>query len=144
MIMKSPLDLLLVEDSEDDAFLVVRELTRGGFDVHHERVESEGDMSRALDTKKWDIVICDYSMPQFTGAAALELLKSKGLDIPFIYVSGTIGEESAVEAMKVGANDYIMKGNLKRLLPAIERELREARVRRERKKAEEALRATEA
>jgi two-component system cell cycle sensor histidine kinase/response regulator CckA len=136
--MDRPLHLLIVEDSEDDTLLLVRELERGGYKVTFKRVDTPGALHAALDHQVWDIVISDYSMPHFSGTAALKLLKEKGLDVPFIFVSGTIGEDTAVAAMKGGAHDYIMKGNLRRLLPAVERELGEAKMRRERRRAEEA------
>ena len=136
--MDRSLRLLIVEDSEDDTLLLVRELERGGYKVTFERVETPETLHAALDRQPWDIVISDYSMPHFSGTAALKLLKEKGLDVPFIFVSGTIGEDTAVAAMKGGAHDYIMKGNLRRLLPAVERELGEAKMRRERRRAEEA------
>ena len=133
------LRLLLVEDQPDDEELVIRELRRGGFDVAHERVQTDAAMTAALARESWDIVLSDFSMPQFTGPAALALLRASGLDIPFIIVSGTVGEEAAVEAMKSGANDYVFKGSLGRLCPAIERELREAAMRVERRKMQEQL-----
>jgi len=142
--MGVPLRLLLVEDSENDAMLLVRELTRAGFELVVERVETAHAMQAALDRQPWDIVLGDYSMPQFGGAAALALLRERGLDVPFIIVSGTIGEERAVAAMKAGASDYVPKDKLKRLVPVIERELREAAGRRERLRAEAALREAEA
>ncbi len=142
--MGVPLRLLLVEDSENDALLLVRELTRAGFEPVVERVETAVAMQAALDRQGWDIVLGDYSMPQFGGAAALALLRERGLDVPFIIVSGTIGEERAVAAMKAGASDYVPKDKLKRLVPVIERELREAAGRRERRRAEAALREAEA
>ena len=135
--MSQALRVLIVEDSEDDALLLVRALRRAGYDVVHERVDTAEDMMAALARQGWDIVVSDYSMPNFTGTGALALLKKSGLDIPFIFVSGTIGEDTAVAAMKAGAQDYIMKGNLTRLTPAIEREVGESRVRRERRRAEE-------
>ncbi len=138
--MGIPSRVLIVEDSEDDALLLVRELQRGGYDVSFERVETAGAMTAALDNRQWDIVLADHTMPHFSGYDALRLLKKKDLDLPFIFVSGTIGEDTAVAAMKEGAHDYILKGNLKRLIPAVERELREAEVRRERRRAEEELR----
>jgi PAS domain S-box-containing protein len=134
-----PLRVLIVEDSEDDAILVVHELQRGGYDLTFERVDTAIDMKTALEQQAWDVVIADYKMPQFDGLAALKLFQEQGLDLPFILVSGTIGEEIAVGAMKAGAHDYVMKDNLTRLLPAVERELREAQVRRERKQAERQL-----
>ena len=133
----APLRVLIVEDSEDDALLLVRTLRRGGYDLTFERVETAAAMKAALDQQTWDVVISDYSMPHFSGLAALTLLKESKLGLPFIILSGAIGEETAVGAMKAGAHDYIMKGNLARLIPAIERELQDAEVRRERKALEE-------
>lgn len=138
--MSKPLRLLIVEDSEDDALLLVRELRRAAYDVGFERVDTPEAMTSALAGRTWDLVIADYSMPHFNGIEAMELLQKSELDIPFIFVSGAVGENTAVAAMKSGAHDYVMKGNLRRLVPAIERELREAEVRRERKRAEEELR----
>jgi PAS domain S-box-containing protein len=137
--MGIPLKILLIEDSEGDAILSLRELKLGGYDPVHRRVETAEDMQAAITERPWDIVISDFIMPQFSGLAALELLKQSGLDIPFIIVSGKIGEDTAVEAMKAGAHDYILKGNLPRLVPAVERELREAETRTARRAAEEEL-----
>jgi two-component system, cell cycle sensor histidine kinase and response regulator CckA len=134
--MGIPLRVLMVEDSEDDATLLLRELRLGGYDATFERVDTPTAMSAAIDGKQWDLVICDYSMPNFSGAAALKLLRGKGVDVPFIFLSGTIGEDTAVAALKQGAQDYIMKDNLKRLLPAIRRELDEAEQKRERRRLE--------
>ena len=131
--MGEPLRVLIIEDSEDDTLLLARELQRGGYDPTFERVDSAETMAEALAAQPWQIVLADYSMPQFSGTDALELLKETGLDIPFIFVSGAMGEEIAVAAMKTGAHDYVIKGNLKRLIPAIARELREAEMRRQRK-----------
>jgi len=119
--MATPLRVLIVEDSEDDAALIVRELQRGGFDVSHQRVDTATVMNTALETQEWDLVVSDYSMPGFSGEEALKILRTKSLDIPFIYVSGTLGEETAVDALKAGAQDYVVKGKLKRLVPAIDR-----------------------
>jgi PAS domain S-box-containing protein len=142
--MGAPLRVLLVEDSEDDALLLLRVLRRGGFDPTWERVDTAAAMEAALDGRGWDLVISDHGMPAFDSSAALELLRRKGfVDLPFIIVSGQIGEDAAVAAMKAGAHDYLMKGNLARLNSAIERELRETDVRRERRQAEVALRASE-
>lgn len=136
--MGVPLKVLLVEDYEDDALLLLKELRRGGYDPVSERVDTTEAMEAALDEREWDLVIADHSMPAFSSSAALELLRRKGFaDLPFIIVSGQIGEQVAVEAMKAGAQDYIMKNNLARLNSAIERELREAESRRERRRAEE-------
>jgi PAS domain S-box-containing protein len=137
--MSEPLNVLIIEDSESDAALAVRLLGKAGYDVHDRRVETAGEMQAALQEQTWDVVICDYRLPQFDAPAALAVLQATGLDIPFIVVSGTIGEESVVAMMKAGAHDYLMKDRLMRLAPAVERELREAHVRRERKQAEEAL-----
>jgi PAS domain S-box-containing protein len=137
--MGIPLRVLLVEDSEDDALLLVRVLQRSGYDLTYERVDTAAAMSAALATHTWDIIIADYTMPDFNGLAALALMQEKNLDLPFIIVSGSIGEDIAVAAMKAGAHDYIMKGHLARLIPAVERELREAEVRRARRRAEETL-----
>lgn len=131
--------MLLVEDSPDDEELLLLELERNGYDVYCERVEAEGPMRQALARTAWDIVISDHSMPCFSGPAALALVRSTGLDIPFIIVSGTVGEETAVNAMKSGANDYVLKGSLTRLCPAIERELREVESRAEQRRTQEQL-----
>ncbi len=129
--MGRPLRVLIVEDSEDDALLLARELGSRGYEPIVERVETADDMRAALNRRSWDIVVSDYSMPSFSGPAALSVLKESHLDIPFIIVSGTIGEETAVEAMRAGAHDFMIKGKLARLLPAIERGIREAESRRE-------------
>jgi len=135
--MKILLRILVVEDSEDDALLVMHQVKKGGYDIYYERVETAEKMNAALREKTWDIILSDYQMPHFNGLEALILLREMGIDIPFIIISGTIGEEVAVEAMKAGAHDYLMKYNLKRLLPAIERELRESRIRAEQKLLEQ-------
>ncbi|MBI2922669.1 MAG: GGDEF domain-containing response regulator [Planctomycetes bacterium] len=135
--MATPLRVLIVEDSEDDAVLVVRHLERAGYAPAHARVQTAADMIAALEAGPWDCVIADYSMPHFSGTDALAIVRSRGMDLPFIIVSGTIGEEVAVAAMKAGAHDYVMKGNLSRLGPALARELRDAADRRERRRVEE-------
>src|SRR5881296_3272088 len=122
------LKLLVVEDSEDDAELLLLRLRQGGYKVHSERVETAPAMRAALQRERWDMIISDYVMPQFSGLAALAVLKEHGADIPFLIVSGHIGEDTAVAAMKAGAHDYLMKDNLARLMPAVERELSEAQV----------------
>ncbi|HBC87743.1 MAG TPA: hypothetical protein DCZ94_12365 [Lentisphaeria bacterium] len=134
-----PLRLLIVEDSQSDADLIIRELKRGGFDPKWKRVETSHEMEALLDGETWDVIISDFKMPNFSGLAALQLLQRKNLDIPFIIVSGTIGEETAVAVMKAGASDYIMKDNLSRLTSAVERELRESEIRKAHKKADEDL-----
>src|ERR671921_3016810 len=142
--MGEDLKVLLVEDSEDDALLLLRTLRKGGYDPSWERVDTPQDMEAALDGTSWDLVISDHSMPAFSSSAALGLLRRKGfVDLPFIIVSGQIGEDAAVAAMKAGAHDYLMKDDLGRLNSAIVRELREAEVRRERRRAEVALRVSE-
>src|SRR5919106_3595513 len=109
--MNDPLKLLIIEDSEDDALLLTKELQRGGFELSYERVDTAEAMISSLGKQAWDLIISDYSMPSFRGTDALRLLKNKGVDVPFIFVSGTIEEETAVQAMKAGAHDYLMKGN---------------------------------
>src|SRR5436853_5879185 len=136
--MSRPLRILIVEDSEDDTQLLLHQLRPGGYDPMHERVYSAATMEQALARQQWDLVIADYSVPNFNSMTALALLKERGHDLPFIIVSGTITEEAAVFTMKAGAHDYLLKCNLKRLIPAIDRELREAESHRERRKAEEA------
>lgn len=129
----------MVEDSEDDALLIIEELRRNGYDPTWKRVDTSVEMAAALEDTLWDIVIADYTMPRFNAVDALALLKGKDIDLPFIIVSGTIGEESAVFALKAGAHDYIVKDNLARLAPAVEREMGDADVRRLRTQAEAAL-----
>lgn len=131
---------LLVEDSQTDALLLVRALQRGGFDVISERLDTPEAMRTTLENHAWDVILCDHSMPHFSAPEALEMVKAHGMDVPFIIVSGYIEEETAVAAMKAGAHDYIMKDRLARLVPAVERELREAEVRRARRKSEDDLR----
>ncbi len=135
--MGKPLRVLIVEDSQADAELLVLELENGGYEPSYERVDTVEAMREALDKSAWDIILADYVMPSFSGLAALELLQSTGVDIPFIVVSGQIGEDIAVATMRAGASDYILKGHCTRLAPAVERELREAEVRRQRRKAEQ-------
>ncbi len=134
--MNTELRVLLVEDSPDDAALITRELHRGGYELVSERVETAEAMNEALERAEWDVILSDYTMPHFSALQALETLKSRQLDVPFIIISGTIGEETAVLAMKAGAQDYLIKGRLARLVPALEREIREAHSRLERKHAE--------
>ncbi len=141
--MGAPLRVLVIEDSEDDAVLIGRQLRAGGYDPTVERVDTPEGVTAALDGKTWDAVIADYRLPRFDALGALTILRGRGLDLPFLVVSGSIGEDIAVAAMKAGAHDYIMKDNLARLVPAIERELREAAGRRERRRAEEQLHASE-
>ena len=133
--MGTPLKLLVIEDSETDAELLARAIRKGGYDISYQRVDTREGLQASLQ-ESWDLVISDHSMPGFSGVAALKMVREKQTDMPFIFVSGTIGEDIAVDAMRVGAQDYIMKGNLTRLVPAIDRELREARNRAEHKQTE--------
>ena len=137
--MSTQIRLLIVEDSEDDTLLIVRELKRNGYDVIFERVDNYNDMKATLVDQEWDIVFCDYSMPKFDGISALKLLQEERSELPFILVSGTIGEEVAVESMKAGADDYIMKDNLSRLASAVKRELKEYKERQELKRMDETI-----
>lgn len=141
--MNRKLKALIVEDSETDARLLIRELQRGGYEVEPRRIETAGALKEALANETWDVILCDYRFPQFSGDEALRTVKASGLDLPFIFVSGKIGEETAVQAMKAGAHDYVMKNNLARLPAAVERELGEARMRRESRRAEAMVRTSE-
>ena len=141
--MNRPLRILMIEDSEADTELVLRMLRRAGYEPSFQRVDTAESMKAALATASWDIVLADYRMPQFSAPEALALLKESGLDLPFIVVSGGIGESTAVAAMKAGAHDYLMKDNLARLVPAIERELREAANRAGKRRTSEELRDSE-
>lgn len=127
--MSIPLRVLMVDDSADDALLLLRQLRKAGYEASSARVETAAQMRAALDENSWDIVICDYSMPRFSGPAALELLQDSGLDLPFILVSGRVGEETGVTVMTAGAHDFIPKNQPTRLAAVVERELREARQR---------------
>jgi PAS domain S-box-containing protein len=145
--MAVPLQLLIVEDSNDDVDLLLLEIRRAGFEPDYEHVDTAEGLTAALDRRPWDIILADFSLPRFSGRDALRILRERGLDTPFIFVSGSIGEDTAVTAMKAGAQDYLIKGNLRRLGPAIERELRDSDLRRERarelaerKRSEERLR----
>ena len=142
-VTNKALRALIADDSENDVLLLLRVLRKAGYEPVYERVWTAPAMKAALQRQAWDIVISDYEMPNFGGFEALQLLKESGHDLPFILVSAVISEETAVAAMKAGAHDYIMKRNLARLAPAIERELREAQTRVARKAAETALRQSE-
>ena len=130
------LRVLMVEDSEDDELLIIRELKKGGYNPVHERVETASTMKKALKEKQWDIILCDYSLPTFNAPSVIAELIEANIDIPLIIVTGKIGEEMAAECMRLGAQDYIMKGNMSRLCPAITRELEEVEVRNKQKQAE--------
>ena len=138
-----PLHLLLVEDSRDDAELLLRQLRRSGLEVECDWVDSLEEFSARLVERRWDVILSDFHLSGFGAMEVISALEGSGLDVPLIIISGTIGEEAAVEALKAGASDFVVKGRLARLVPAIERELREARMRRERREAEVALRASE-
>jgi PAS domain S-box-containing protein/putative nucleotidyltransferase with HDIG domain len=135
--------VLIIDDSEDDALVTIRELKRGGYSPTFERVDTAEAMMSALKSGPWDVIICDYVMPSFSGLAALNVFKASGLDLPFILVSGKVGEDRAVEAMRAGATDYVMKDKLNRLVPAIKRELNEVKSRREYRKAAQSLKQSE-
>jgi two-component system, cell cycle sensor histidine kinase and response regulator CckA len=140
---RGTLRVLFVEDSENDAALIVRHLERLGYVVEHFRVETRASFETAIENATWDVVISDHSMPNFSSIDALAVIRSRQLDSPFIIVSGTIGEETAVEAMRAGAHDYVLKNNLARLAPAIERELGDAELRKQAKEEREVRRAIE-
>jgi signal transduction histidine kinase/DNA-binding NarL/FixJ family response regulator len=137
----TPLRALIVEDSLDDTYFVIRHLMKGGFEPEYLVVKDGPELRQALDTREWDVILCDYSLPGFDAFGALRIVKETSLDLPFIVVSGSIDQETAVAAMKAGAHDYLLKDNLIRLVPAIRRELQEARSRYSRKLAERELAA---
>jgi PAS domain S-box-containing protein len=139
----TPVRVLIIEDSDDDALLVITHLRRGGIEVAYERVQTIEAVSEALTARPPDIVICDYNLPAFSAEEALKVLRDSGLDVSFILVSGAVGEETAAAVMKAGAHDFILKDRLSRLVPAVQRELRDAQVRRQRRSAEAALRESE-
>lgn len=133
----------MIEDSEADAFLAAAELERAGYAVDFTRVDGEAALRESLKQKTWDVILCDFNLPGFDGTEALRIAKDAGGDTPFIFVSGTMDEEAVVEAMRSGAQDYVMKDRLKRLAPAIARELRDAAVRREARQTERWMRESE-
>jgi two-component system cell cycle sensor histidine kinase/response regulator CckA len=141
--MAEPIHILLVEDSDDDAELLRRVLRKGGLDVELTRVQTAPAMEAALRAGRWDLVISDYSMPNFNGLSALSILKGSGLDLPFLFVSGTLGEDTAVEAMRLGVSDYFVKGKLQRLVPSIRREVEKGEDRRKRRDAEASMKRME-
>ncbi len=140
----STLRVLIVEDNDDDLLLLLRTLRQGGYEPAYRRAQTAAELCAALAEEPWDIVLSDYRLPLFNGAEALALVQQSGVDLPFIVVSGVIGEEQAVAVMKAGAHDYVLKDKLTRLNPAIARELRDAEVRRQQRQAESQLRASEA
>lgn len=135
-----PLRVLVIEDSAQDAELIIAELVRGGYDIGWERVQTADAMTAALQQARWDVILSDYDLPSFDAPAALKVLKTTGQDVPFVIISGTIGEETAVAALKAGAHDFFVKGRLSRLIPAIERALADVAERRERARAEAEVR----
>ena len=141
--MRKSLRVLIIEDSEFDARVMTSVLRQGGYDVVSQRVESGTALRDALGKQDWDVILSDYNLPEFQAPEALEILKGTGIDIPFIIISGGIGEDVAVSAMKAGAHDYLMKGQLARLVVAVEREMREAQTRRGRHEVEAALKESE-
>ncbi|MDD5344123.1 MAG: PAS domain S-box protein [Smithella sp.] len=141
--MNISLRVLIVDDSDDDAKLMIRQLRNGGYDPKWKRVETAETMKAALESQQWDVILCDYKMPRFNSPAALKVLQDIKIDIPFIIVSGAIGEDTAVAAMKSGAHDFLMKDKLAKLVVAIEREIHEAKIRQEKKTADEMLKKSE-
>lgn len=140
---RKPLKVLIIEDSEIDALLLLEQLKAGGYEPASRRVDNAEDLVAALEKQAWDVIFSDHNMPQFNSTEALEIVRSSAIDVPFIIVSGAIGEEAAVAAMRAGAQDYLMKGNMARLVAAVDRELMDARERRARRVAERALLAQE-
>jgi len=141
--MNIPINVLIIEDSDDDKELILRELNRGGYAPDFLCIQTKEDLNDALDSKVWDLILSDYVMPNFDGLSALKIVKNRNIDIPFIIISGTIGESVAVDAMRCGAHDYLMKDNLARLIPAIKRELEDFKIRKQRKQAISNLRESE-
>jgi len=142
--MGTPLRLLMIEDSPEDADLVLHELRRGGFEVRWQRVDTPEALAAALARPRWDLILSGYALAHLSGPRALEMVRARGIDLPFLVVSGSVGEEAAVAMMRAGAQDYVKKDNLTRLVASVERELREAEVRRARRRAEQELRDSEA
>ena len=141
--MAQPLHVLIIDDSEEDCALLLRALRQGRYDVSYKRVDTAVDLHKMLAERQWDCIISDFSMPGFSGVSARRIVREKDPDVPFIFVSGTIGEDVAVEAMRGGAQDYVVKANLVRLLSAIDRELVDGNMRREHRRSEQKLRQLE-
>ena len=137
--MSKQLNILIVEDTEEDAILLLRHLRNGGYEVNYQQVKSADEMVASIDNKDWEIILCDYRLPGFSAEQALEIRTEHNPELPLIIVTGTLGEERAVDLTKLGAADLVLKDNLSRLIPAIERELKEARSRREKKQIAAAL-----
>ena len=142
--MESPLRILHLEDDPKDAELIQAMLETEGIICHVTRVETQADFIASLEQGGFDLILADYTLPSFDGLSALKITLEKCPDVPFIFVSGTLGEEVAIEALKIGATDYVLKERLSRIVPSVHRALREAKERTERKRAEEALRRSEA
>ena len=138
--MGKPLKVLIIEDMPDDAELIELELQRGGYDIDATRVETAEALKKALQDPKWDVIICDYNLPGFDGLAALEMIRDSGNDIPVIIVSGTVGEETAVEAVRTGAQDYVMKDALRRIPISVSREIHNWKLREEKRIADQKIR----
>ena len=134
--MGEPLKILLIEDSEDDAQLLLRELRRGDFELSWQQVQTAPSFQEQLVKQTWDVIISDYRLPRFDAPTALDIVQQSGIDIPFIVISGTVGERLAVDMMKAGAHDYLLKGNLIRLPEVVRREMRDVQIRAERRQAE--------
>jgi two-component sensor histidine kinase len=143
IVITQALRVLQIEDSRSDAALIVRTLEKAGYDVYARRVEDAPEMRAALADQVWDVIVADYNLPQFGAPAALDILRDAGFDIPFIVVSGAVGEDLAVDMMKAGAHDYVMKNHLARLAPAVRREVQEARARHKSRQSEALLQAME-
>jgi len=137
------LHVLIIEDSELDSAVVLRTLRESGYELVDKRVDTPNDLQNALHERQWDCIISDFSLPGFSGISALKMVREKDSNVPFIFVSGTIGEDVAVEAMRTGAQDYVLKDNLARLLPTVDRELMDAETRRQHRNSEQKLRQLE-
>src|SRR5579871_4538388 len=131
---RGKLRVLLVEDNPDDAELVILEIRRAGYQPLFRRVQTGDELTAALTNETWEVIVSDHSLPKFSAPEAFAIVRGLGIDIPFIIVSGTVGEEVAVQAMRTGVHDFLLKGHLKRLVAAIEREIREAGMRAERRR----------
>lgn len=141
--MTKNIRLLLIEDNEDDAVLLERTIRKSGYNIELRQICTSEELVNALQDEQWDAVLCDYMMPKFTVRDAMDVIRKTGLDLPFIIVSGTISDETAVEMMRGGAHDYLTKSNLSRLIPALDREISEAEQRRKRREVEDRLRESE-
>jgi len=141
--VSAPIKLLVVDDSDDDATLLVWQLRRGGYEIDHRRVDTAAELRAAIEAATWDVILCDYSMPSFEAPEAFQIVRERGLDVPFIIVSGVVGEEVAVECMRAGVHDFVLKGNLSRLVGSVQREVADAAVRAEQARMREKMRRFE-